>query len=79
MMFSLRYENDPEIGALKDSLRHAGVSQTQIDLIDSLIGFGGSSSRKTDLFQNQNKSIIANITRTVKQTFKVIRSQFKLK
>jgi len=67
LLFALRYEHQAqEIHSLKDALRHAGISEEQVQLVDHILMYGGSHARQEDLFQNKSalamvKSSLANL------------------
>jgi len=68
LLYALRYENDDKIYSLRTGLRHSGVSDNQIRLLDALLEYAGTDKRGGDLFNK--KSFLAKAKSTWKSTFK---------
>ena len=54
LLFALRYENDEKVFKLKESLRKAGLAESQVKIIDCLIEYAGKANRSGDLFSNRD-------------------------
>ncbi len=55
LLFALRYENETEsIEALKAELRSNNIEQSQVDLVELLLRYGGQQARGGDLFGNKS-------------------------
>eukprot|EP01071_Lankesteria_metandrocarpae_P008460 Lankesteria_metandrocarpae@DN4967_c0_g1_i3.p1 len=75
LLYALRYENDTAVvGGLKRELLLAGISESQVRLVDNLLNFAGSRARSADLFQNKNflslaKSVVKRGIRGVENVY----------
>lgn len=68
MLYSLRYENDDKVNQLKQILKQQrGVSDDQLNQIDSLLEYAGKQKRKRELFASS--SMINNTKRFLNSMF----------
>eukprot|EP00301_Raphidiophrys_heterophryoidea_P010210 c15272_g1_i1.p1 GENE.c15272_g1_i1~~c15272_g1_i1.p1 ORF type:complete len:587 (+),score=182.89 c15272_g1_i1:89-1762(+) len=56
MLYALRYEDkgNPNLSGMLDVLRECGAQQHQLQMVNDLLDYAGTSKRGADLFQNKN-------------------------
>ena len=66
LLYALRYENHSsnQIRSIKSALRTKGVLDTDIALIDAMIGYAGSSQRGGDLFGDKTYGMLSKSIRS---------------
>ena len=52
LLYAIRYESTPgcKIGEMKRLLRERGVSKYTVDIVDTILRYGGTNKRGGDLF-----------------------------
>eukprot|EP00545_Synedropsis_sp_CCMP1620_P013582 CAMPEP_0119004788 /NCGR_PEP_ID=MMETSP1176-20130426/1353_1 /TAXON_ID=265551 /ORGANISM="Synedropsis recta cf, Strain CCMP1620" /LENGTH=607 /DNA_ID=CAMNT_0006956533 /DNA_START=122 /DNA_END=1945 /DNA_ORIENTATION=- len=65
LLYALRYETLGNLHRVRSAMTKGGVPPDMLDLMDSILRYGGSQQRAPGLFETDNQNIMSKMTRSL--------------
>lgn len=65
MLYALRYEDSGDVNLVKTAMARGGVSEDMIELVDTILRYGGSKARGPGLYGERSKDLMTKMTKSI--------------
>lgn len=65
MLYALRYEDSGDVNLVKTAMARGGVSEDMIELVDTMLRYGGSKARGPGLYGERSKDLMTKMTKSI--------------
>jgi len=65
MLYALRYEDSGNVNLVKTAMARGGVSEDMIELVDTVLRYGGSKARGPGLYGERSKDLMTKMTKSI--------------